>query len=68
MQDIQQSIEHLNITSGDKEKLKQEVDTLNREQRNLQSRIEELERELEGERARKRTAEREINELNLQIN
>ena len=31
MLDIQQSIEKLNIASSDKEKLKQEIDTLNRE-------------------------------------
>ena len=67
LQDIQQAIERLNIASTDKEKLKDEVDTLNRQQRTKQSAIEELEHELEGERARKRTAEREINELNLHI-
>ena len=31
MQDIQQSIERLNITSSDKERLKEQVDSLNRE-------------------------------------
>ena len=67
MQDVQQAIEKLNITSSDKEKLREEVESLNEEQRNLQSRVKELERELEDERARKRTAERQVNELNLQI-
>lgn len=67
MQDIQQSIERLNITSSDKERLREQVDSLNREQRTLQTRLNELETELEDERARKRAAEREINELNLQI-
>ncbi len=67
MQDIQQSIERLNITSSDKERLREQVDNLNREQRTLQTRLNELETELEDERARKRAAEREINELNLQI-
>lgn len=57
----------MNIASTDKEKLKEDVDQLNRQQRTKQSQIEQLEHELEGERARKRTAEREINELNLQI-
>ena len=57
----------MNIASTDKEKLREEVDQLNRQQRALQSKIEELEHDLEGERARKRTAEREINELNLKI-
>ena len=31
LNDIQQSIEKLNIASSDKEKLKHEIDTLNRE-------------------------------------
>ena len=35
MQDIQQSIEKLNIASADKERLKEQVESLNREQRNL---------------------------------
>ena len=65
MQDIQQSIERLNITSSDKERLKEQVDSLNREQRTLQVRLNELETDLEDERARMRAAEREINELNL---
>ena len=67
MQDIQQSIERLNITSSDKERLKEQVDSLNREQRTLQVRLNELETDLEDERARMRAAEREINELNLQL-
>ena len=67
MQDIQQSIEKLNIASSDKEKLREQVDTLNRQQRTLQTRLNQLETELEDERARKRAAERELNELNLQI-
>lgn len=35
MQDIEQSIEKLNIASSDKEKLKEQVDSLNRQQRTL---------------------------------
>lgn len=35
MVDIQQAIEKLNIASSDKEKLKQEIDLLNKEQRDL---------------------------------
>ena len=54
IQDIQKAIQNLNITSADKEKLIEEVESLNREQRTLQSKIDEYERELEGERARKR--------------
>ena len=65
LNDIQQSIEKLNIASSDKEKLKHEIDTLNREQRDLQSKIEALEAEMESERQRKRTLERDINELNI---
>ena len=65
MQDIQHSIERLNIASSDKERLKEQVDSLNREQRTLQSRLNELESELEDEKARKRAAEREVNELTL---
>ena len=67
MQDIQHSIEKLNITSSDKEKLKEQVESLNRQQKSLKSRTNELEAELEDERSRKRAAERELNELNLQI-
>jgi uncharacterized protein YlxW (UPF0749 family) len=58
----------LNIASADKQKLTQEVESLNREQRTLQAKIDEFERELEGERTRKRALEREVNELSLQIN
>jgi hypothetical protein len=65
MQDIQHSIEKLNITSSDKEKLKEQVESLNRQQKSLKSRTNELEAELEDERSRKRAAERELNELNL---
>ena len=61
------TIEKLNIASSDKEKLKEQVETLNRQQRTLKARNSELESELEDERARKRAAERELNELNLQI-
>ena len=68
MQDIQLSIEKLNIASSDKEKLREQVETLNRQQRTLKAKVTELETELEDERARKRAAERELNELNLQIN
>jgi polyhydroxyalkanoate synthesis regulator phasin len=39
VQDIQQSIEKLNINSSDKEKMKSEIDTLNREQKDLQNKI-----------------------------
>ena len=67
MQDIQQSIEKLNIASSDKEKLREQVDSLNRQQKSLQGRVNELESELEDEKARKRAGERELNELNLQI-
>ena len=35
MQDIQLSIENLNIASSDKERLKEQVDSLNSEQRTL---------------------------------
>lgn len=68
MQDISSAIEKLNIASADKEKLKDEVDSLNREQRVLQGKIDQTDRALEAERAKKRAAEREMNEINLQIN
>ena len=68
LKDIQMAIEKLNIASSDKERLKDEVDELNKEQRQLQSRIDDLERELEGQKSKKRAAEREINEINIQIN
>jgi len=65
MQDISSAIEKLNIASADKEKLKDEVDSLNREQRVLQGKIDQTDRALEAERAKKRAAEREMNEINL---
>jgi chromosome segregation ATPase len=68
MLDIQASIEKLNIASADKERLKGEIDQLNREQGELQGRIQEIEEELENEAHKKRQLERDINELSLQIN
>ena len=68
MLDIQASIEKLNIASADKERLKEEIDQLNREQGELQGRIQEIEEELENEAHKKRQLERDINELSLQIN
>lgn len=68
MLDIQQSIDKLNIASSDKEKLRQEIDMLNREQKELNQKIEETEIEVENEKSKKRQIEREINELNIQIN
>jgi len=57
----------LNISSGEKEALRKQLELLTHEQRSLQTKIDELERELEGERAKKRLSEREINEINIQI-
>ena len=57
----------MNISSGEKEALRKELELLTHEQRSLQTKIDELERELEGERAKKRLSEREINEINIQI-
>ena len=68
IQDIQSSIEKLNITSGDKDKLKQEIQALNNEQGDLSAKIQEIEEELEGENTKKRQLERDINELSIQIN
>lgn len=67
-QDIQSSIEKLNVSAGEKDSLRRELETLGHDQRMLQTKIDELERELEGERAKKRAAERELSELNIQIN
>ena len=39
MQDIQSSIDKLNIASGDKEKLRLEIESLNREHKDLQTKI-----------------------------
>ena len=68
LQDIQSSIDKLNIASGDKERLRQEIETLNREHRDLSSKVQEVEEELEGEHSKKRQLEREINDLSIQIN
>jgi uncharacterized protein YlxW (UPF0749 family) len=65
--DIQSSIDKLNIASADKEKLHEEIETLNREQLDLNEKIAEIEQELEQEKSKKRQIEREINELNIQI-
>lgn len=68
LQDIQSSIEKLNISSSDKDKLRHEIDSLNQEQRELSLKLQELETELDQENHKKRQLERDINELSLQIN
>lgn len=67
MQDIQASIDKLNIGHSDKEKLRQEIDQLNHEQKELNAKIAEIEEELEAENRKKRQLERDINELSIQI-
>ena len=67
MQDIQSSIDKLNIGHADKEKLRQEIDQLNHEQKELHAKIAEIEEELEAENKKKRQLERDINELSIQI-
>lgn len=67
LQDIQQSIDKLNIGSADKDKLRTEIDTLNRESAELQAKIQEIEEELEAENKKKRQLERDINELTIQV-
>lgn len=52
--DIQHSIDKLNIASSDKDKLREEVETLNREQRELQMKIDNLESEFDSEKDKKR--------------
>jgi uncharacterized protein YlxW (UPF0749 family) len=52
--DIESSIEKLNISSSDKEKLKKEVESLNKEQKSLQNKIDELEKEFDIEKVKKR--------------
>ena len=47
MQDIQSSIDKLNIPSSDKDKLRREIDNLSKEQKELQSKIKQLEEEKE---------------------
>ena len=54
MQDIQSSIDKLNIGHADKEKLRQEIDQLNHEQKDLHAKIAEIEQELEAENKKKR--------------
>ena len=54
MQDIQQSIDKLNIASSDKEKLRKEIDQLNKEQKELHSKISQSEELLENEKGKKR--------------
>jgi hypothetical protein len=39
LQDIQSSIDKLNISSSDKDKLRQEIDSLNHEQKELSSKL-----------------------------
>lgn len=67
-QDIQSSIDRLNVPSGEKEQMRRELENLSHEQRLLQQKIDDLEREVEAERTKKRAAERELNELNISIN
>ena len=68
LQDIQQSIDKLNIPSADKDRLRQEMDQLKNEQRELNAKIAEIEEELDQENQKKRQLERDINELSIQIN
>ena len=65
MQDIQSSIDKLNIGHADKEKLRQEIDQLNHEQKELHAKIAEIEEELEAENRKKRQLEKDINELSI---
>ena len=65
MQEVQRNIEGLNISTSDKEKLKHEVENLNKEQRDLQGKIEMVERELHNERSKKVNAERKLNEMDI---
>lgn len=67
MQDVQAAVDKLNIASADKEKLRQEIDGLNREQSELNQKIRDIEEELEIEAGKKRQLERDINELSIQI-
>lgn len=57
----------MNIGSADKDKLRGEIDTLNRETSELQAKIQEIEEELEAENQKKRQLERDINELTIQV-
>ena len=68
MQDIQSSIDRLNIASSDKDKLKKEIEKLNKEQQELQDKVNKREEELEDEKVKKRQIERDINEMNIQLN
>ena len=65
MQDIQSSIDRLNIASSDKDKLKKEIEKLNREQQEIQDKVNKREEELEDEKVKKRQIERDINEMNI---
>lgn len=67
MQDIQSSIDKLNIGHADKEKLRHEIEQLNHEQKELHAKIAEIEEELEAENRKKRQLERDINDLSIQI-
>ena len=58
----------MNISSSDKDKLREEIDSLNQEQKELSHKLQELECDLEQENGKKRQLERDINELSLQIN
>lgn len=66
--DIESSIEKLNISSSDKEKLKKEVESLNKEQKSLQNKIDDLEKEFDQEKVKKRQVEKELNELQINMN
>ncbi len=65
LQDIQSSIDKLNISTSDKDKLRQEIDSLNHEQKELSAKLQELEGDLDQENQKKRQLERDINELSL---
>ena len=65
--DVQASIDKLSLASGDKERLRREVEGLHREQRELEARAKLLEDELEEARTKRRQLERETTELSIQL-
>lgn len=47
--------------------MRQEIETLNKEQKELNRKIDELELDLENENSKKRQLERDINEFNIEL-
>ena len=64
---IQSAIEKLNIGTADKQKLKEEVELLSKQRREMEEKLKSLDENLEEEKDKERQLKKEITELDMQI-